>query len=300
MVKIGLQLYQIYQKNHKHPRSPLLLIILCILLLPVTATTQSGYETTGWSLDHPGWGGLTFRRPPLCAGDPISGYSGNLPVYNLPTIPVAIEAENLDVFSDDGEGHTCHDTTSGNSGGQYRTNVSVDIGSCSEGGYCLTDMDSGEWVTYTIHVPSSDTYHINVRYAAENESGSIRFSFGGINVTADVLLPATGGLSNWSTYTVTPSVNLNRGVHAMRVYITGVSDSFNLNWITINQGPGAEPTSTPLVLLGDVDSSSTVNIIDALLVAQYYVGLNPDNFNLAAGDVDCNNSVTIGDALLIA
>ena len=53
-------------------------------------------------------------------------------------------------------------------------------------------------------------------------------------------------------------------------------------------------------MLGDVDSDGIVSIIDALLAAQYYVGLNPANFNPDVGDVDCNGTIDIVDALLIA
>lgn len=50
---------------------------------------------------------------------------------------------------------------------------------------------------------------------------------------------------------------------------------------------------------GDVNEDGTVDIIDALLTAQYYVGLDV-SINLTAGDVNCNGSVDIIDALLIA
>jgi endoglucanase len=52
--------------------------------------------------------------------------------------------------------------------------------------------------------------------------------------------------------------------------------------------------------LGDVNGSSTIDIVDALLVAQYYVGLNPANFNSQAADVNASSSIDIVDALLIA
>jgi hypothetical protein len=54
------------------------------------------------------------------------------------------------------------------------------------------------------------------------------------------------------------------------------------------------------LLLGDVDEDDDVDIIDALLVAQYYVNLNPDNFNPDAADVDASGAIDIVDALLIA
>ncbi|MBN1699004.1 MAG: dockerin type I repeat-containing protein [Spirochaetales bacterium] len=54
------------------------------------------------------------------------------------------------------------------------------------------------------------------------------------------------------------------------------------------------------VLVGDVNESGTVDIVDALQVAMYYV--NPDNVlkNLVVADVDCNQTVNIVDALQIA
>ena len=51
---------------------------------------------------------------------------------------------------------------------------------------------------------------------------------------------------------------------------------------------------------GDVNASSTVDIIDALMIAQYTVGLNPLNFNPQYADVDCKGSINIIDALLVA
>ena len=42
--------------------------------------------------------------------------------------------------------------------------------------------------------------------------------------------------------------------------------------------------------LGDVDSDGTIDIVDALLVAQSYVGLNPQNFDSTRADVDCSGT----------
>ncbi len=52
--------------------------------------------------------------------------------------------------------------------------------------------------------------------------------------------------------------------------------------------------------LGDVNGSGTVDIVDALLIAQYYVGLNPPGFVAANADVNCSGSIDIVDALLVA
>lgn len=52
--------------------------------------------------------------------------------------------------------------------------------------------------------------------------------------------------------------------------------------------------------LGDVNGSGSINIVDALAVAQYSVGLNPANFISAVADVNCSGRIDIIDALLIA
>jgi hypothetical protein len=55
-------------------------------------------------------------------------------------------------------------------------------------------------------------------------------------------------------------------------------------------------------LKGDVNHNGAIEIVDALIVAQYYVGLNPPSFTapLEAGDANCNDTIDIVDALLIA
>jgi hypothetical protein len=52
--------------------------------------------------------------------------------------------------------------------------------------------------------------------------------------------------------------------------------------------------------LGDANRDNSVNIVDALLIAQYYVGLNPSPFYSAQADVNCDGSVSIVDALVVA
>ncbi|MBN2444233.1 MAG: DUF1593 domain-containing protein [Spirochaetales bacterium] len=62
--------------------------------------------------------------------------------------------------------------------------------------------------------------------------------------------------------------------------------------IGISMGAAAE--------CGDVNSDGTVDIVDALLIAQYYVDLNPVSFDSIVADVNADNSIDIVDALLIA
>ena len=52
--------------------------------------------------------------------------------------------------------------------------------------------------------------------------------------------------------------------------------------------------------LGDVNGDGSIDIVDALLIAQYYVGLNPSGFVQANADTNCDGSIDIVDALLVA
>jgi hypothetical protein len=54
------------------------------------------------------------------------------------------------------------------------------------------------------------------------------------------------------------------------------------------------------VTCGDVNNSGSVDIVDALLIAQYYVGLNPSNFDTSVADVNADSTISIVDALRIA
>ncbi|MBN1697132.1 MAG: hypothetical protein JW881_06440 [Spirochaetales bacterium] len=51
---------------------------------------------------------------------------------------------------------------------------------------------------------------------------------------------------------------------------------------------------------GDVNGSGVIDIVDALLIAQEYVGLNPSNFISSVADVNCSGGIDIIDALLVA
>jgi hypothetical protein len=47
---------------------------------------------------------------------------------------------------------------------------------------------------------------------------------------------------------------------------------------------------------GDVNTDGSINIVDALLVAQDYVGLNPGGFSQSVADVDGDGAINIVDA----
>jgi endo-1,4-beta-xylanase len=65
--------------------------------------------------------------------------------------------------------------------------------------------------------------------------------------------------------------------------------------------PEQTPVSTPMPgILGEVNGDGAVNIIDALHIAQFYVGIVPPGFNPANADTNCSGGIDIVDALLVA
>ncbi len=73
----------------------------------------------------------------------------------------------------------------------------------------------------------------------------------------------------------------------------------NAQQIGVPAGIGATVTVTAPAL-GDVNGSGVIDIIDALQVAQYYVGYELPNFIPIVADVNCSGSIDIIDALRIA
>ncbi|MDO8588670.1 MAG: glycoside hydrolase family 9 protein [Armatimonadota bacterium] len=148
-----------------------------------------------------------------------SPYSG---VINLPGV---IQAENYDVG---GESIAYRDTGAGNSGGAYRSD-NVDVEACGEGGYDVAFIETGEWLDYTVNVPSPGAYDFNMRVASPS-GGSFHIEMNGQNVCGLQSVPNTGGWQNWATVN-TPGVNLSAGQQVLTVYVD--SGGWNFNYLQV-------------------------------------------------------------------
>lgn len=113
------------------------------------------------------------------------------------------------------------------------------------------------------------------------------------------------GVAVWSTDEIYDTAG-------MRVQYKG--NLYENNWYSHNQnpeensgeyevwtliGPCNGSTPGPSGEPGDVNEDGIVDIVDALLVAQFYVGLDV-TINQSLADVNCDNGIDILDALLIA
>jgi len=168
------------------------------------------------------------------------------PGPGLHPIPGTIEAENYD---DDGPGVAYNDTTSGNEGGDYRSD-DVDVEVCGEGNYNVGWIFDGEWLEYSVIVATTGTYDIEVRVASDSGGGDFHIEFGGSNVTGTVSFSATGG---WQTYTsiFINDVSLTAGAQIMRLYAE--SDYWNITWLDFTTTADITPPANPTGLTATAD-----------------------------------------------
>jgi endo-1,4-beta-xylanase len=204
------------------------------------------------------------------------------------------------------------------------------VASPNSGGQAPADEESPK-MGYFVNFSTSGIYYVWVRRAAQGgnddscqiamDSGSIiEWSYGG------------GSTFDWVKASATFSVS--KGAHIFKVgmredgarvdkIVLTTSSSFTPS----GQGPAQSPISgtppdnptpgstagpTPATTvgpsavpgcsctLGDANCSGSIDIVDALLVAQFYVGLSPANYNSCAADVNNSGTADIVDALRIA
>jgi len=203
---------------------------------------------------------------------------GQLPYYGTPSaIPGTIQAENFDLG---GEGVAYHDTTSGNSGNQYRTLEDVDIENCTDagGGYNIGWMGTGEWLEYTVNVSGTGNYTLEARVSAMAAGKTFYVEFNGVNKTGNITVPNTGGWQNWTTVSV--PVSLSAGTQIMR-FVSNSAD-FNLNYIRLTATMVTVPTVTGI---------SQASAQSAITAAGLTVGVISQSFSntVAAGNVLSQN-----------
>jgi hypothetical protein len=138
-------------------------------------------------------------------------------------LPGTIATEN---FDNGGEGVAFHDTSSGNSGGQYRA-TDVDIESSSRGGVNIGWIADGEWLNYSVNVASTGRYQLQFIVSSPNASGMMHATFGG-TATGTIAIPNTGSWQSWTTVSV--AAELTAGPQAMKLVFD--SGSFNIAGMT--------------------------------------------------------------------
>ncbi|NQV14875.1 cellulase family glycosylhydrolase [bacterium] len=156
------------------------------------------------------------------------GTSTRSPFNGSPAIiPGTIQAEDFDYG---GEGIAYHDSESANVSGAYRPLEGVDIEARDDGGFQIAYVESGEWLEYSIDVPSTRTYVITTYVASTTSGGSLSFNVGTLP-TSTLQVTSTG---SWDTLVpVSISMTIPAGEQILKLSIVSIPP-FNIDRIVFN------------------------------------------------------------------
>jgi hypothetical protein len=202
---------------------------------------------------------ITASFPQEMAIDWVRVYQMASVIGDPHPLPGIVEAEDYDIG---GEGIAYHDCDPANNGGAYRTAEGVDLEACSEGGFNVGWMCPGEWLRYTVDVPTPGNYPIEVRVASAASGGTFHIEFGRVDVTGPVQVPGTGGWQNWIT--VTTTAHLPAGQQEMRFVNSSAAGEYNINYFSFPQ----------VCTTGDFDCDGDVDQIDATVIQGCLSGVN--------------------------
>ena len=117
--------------------------------------------------------------------------------------------------------------TAWNQGWQYR-NDGVDIEACTDAtsnGYNIGWTQTGEWMQYTVQVPSTGLYDLKIRTAGG--AGQLLVKANGTDISPAINIPTSGGSQIWQTIMVS-GINLTAGTNTLRLQIQ--AGGFNINY----------------------------------------------------------------------
>jgi endoglucanase len=150
-------------------------------------------------------------------------------------IPGIVYASNYDLgrngyaYNDNTVQNTDMKSWDWNSGNAYR-NDGVDIEKCTDlqpsNGYNVTDIESGEWINYTVIASKTGTYRLSFRIAGEKQ-GSVTIK-NNTKVFSDKQLPATKSDKDWQTFEV-GTLQLQKGKNTIQLNFT--KGNFKLGYL---------------------------------------------------------------------
>jgi endoglucanase len=104
-----------------------------------------------------------------------------------------------------------------------QTEVTYDAG----GGKNVGWIDNGDWMDYSVNVPSAGSYTLNLRVATPNTGAQVQVKNAGGALLSTVTLPNTGAYQTWQTTSTT--VTLQAGTQTIRLQ-SSASLGWNINW----------------------------------------------------------------------
>jgi endo-1,4-beta-xylanase len=169
----------------------------------------------------------------------------------------------------------------------FQIDVVVDSGSQKLAAYGIT-------VSYNANILSV----VDVEKGAEGFLAAANTENPGEIVASGFDSSGTGPGSNLQVLIITFNAEAE-GTSTLGLYVDELVDG-GTNTIGTACGIDGSVTVSDTGLLGDTNGDGEIGIVDALLIAQYYVDLNPDDFILSNADTNCDGEIGIVDALLVA
>ncbi|WP_208174548.1 cellulase family glycosylhydrolase [Hymenobacter negativus] len=121
-----------------------------------------------------------------------------------------------------------------------QTETTADTG----GGLNVGWLDAGDWMAYTVNVPTAGSYTFQYRVASASGGGQIRLEQNaGTTVLGSIAVPNTGGWQNWTT--ITNTLTLAAGQQDIAIAVP--AGGYNINWWSFTK-TAARMASPPATL----------------------------------------------------
>lgn len=121
-------------------------------------------------------------------------------------------------------------------------------------------IDIGDWMDYTLDIPSTGRYELSIRVASAADSGQLQFldDTNSDATLATIDIPNTGGWQNWTT--VTKEISLDAGTGTYRIYASG--SAFNINWFELVEISSSEIIANGTYQILNVFSGKALDVSD--------------------------------------
>jgi hypothetical protein len=119
-----------------------------------------------------------------------------------------------------------------------QTENTSDVG----GGLNVGWQENGDWMDYSVNIPTAGSYPVSFRVATPNTGAQFQLRKSDGTVLTTVTVPNTSWWQTWQTATV--NITLPAGQQTLRIYTTDAKTTgWNLNWweITLNSAPTNQP-----------------------------------------------------------
>lgn len=222
-------------------------------------------ETWAWidflrvnGISHAGWAFHDKERDQATSEVETSSFfwaDGSLKESGRFVKEILAGRKSIDGGGGDGSGGTC---TKANPGDAIQaeswcqmSGVKTETTSDAGGGLNVGYIDGGDWMTYSVNIPTTGTYKVSYRVAAQAGGGQLQLEkAGGSPVYSNINVPATGGWQNWQT--ISHNVVLPAGEQL--IALSAITGGFNINWLKV-ESTGGDNTGTVIATIQAEDHS---------------------------------------------